>query len=67
NSEWVQKKPVATNGNDGALMGGFARIGNNEISVLVNDAERSGDIDPPGAQQALEVAEAALRKVEGKR
>ncbi|XP_038701874.1 ATP synthase epsilon chain, chloroplastic-like [Tripterygium wilfordii] len=29
-----------------ALMGGFARIGNNEITVLVNDAEKSIDIDP---------------------
>ena len=29
-----------------ALMGGFARIGNNEITVLVNDAEKGSDIDP---------------------
>ncbi|KAI7741217.1 hypothetical protein M8C21_031398, partial [Ambrosia artemisiifolia] len=29
-----------------ALMGGFARIGNNEITVLVNDAEKSSDINP---------------------
>ncbi|XP_052620191.1 ATP synthase subunit beta, chloroplastic-like [Lactuca sativa] len=50
-----------------ALMGGFARIGNNEITVLVNDAEKSGDIDPQEAQQTLEIAEAALRKAEGKR
>ncbi|KAD6454448.1 hypothetical protein E3N88_09154 [Mikania micrantha] len=32
-----------------ALMGGFARIGNNEITVLVNDAEKSSDIDPQEA------------------
>ncbi|KAK1406304.1 hypothetical protein QVD17_41597 [Tagetes erecta] len=50
-----------------ALMGGFARIGNNEITVLVNDAEKSSDIDPEEAQQTLEIAEAALRKAEGKR
>ncbi|KAK9662080.1 hypothetical protein RND81_O059700, partial [Saponaria officinalis] len=37
-----------------ALMGGFARIGNNEITVLVNDAEK-------------EIAEANLKKAEGKR
>ncbi|CAI9269403.1 unnamed protein product [Lactuca saligna] len=49
------------------LMGSFARIGNNEITVLVNDAEKSGDIDPQEAQQTLEIAEAALRKAEGKR
>ena len=38
-----------------------------EITVLVNDAEKSGDIDPQEAQQTLEIAEAALRKAEGKR
>nr|UDZ59363.1 ATP synthase CF1 epsilon subunit [Sagittaria montevidensis] len=49
------------------LMGGFARIGNNEITILGNDAEISRDIDPQEAQQALEVAEANLSKAEGKR
>ncbi|KAJ8427059.1 hypothetical protein Cgig2_006736 [Carnegiea gigantea] len=46
------------------LMGNFARIGNNEITVL---AESSSDIDPQEAQQSLEKAEAILRKAEGKR
>lgn len=50
-----------------ALMGGFARIGNNEITVLVNDAEKGSDIDPQEARQTLEIAEANLRKAEGKR
>ncbi|XP_040966352.1 NAD(P)H-quinone oxidoreductase subunit 5, chloroplastic [Gossypium hirsutum] len=50
-----------------ALMGGFARIGNNEITILVNDAKKGSDIDPQKAQQALEIAEANLRKAEGKR
>nr|YP_010273610.1 ATP synthase CF1 epsilon subunit [Dichondra micrantha]UKO32018.1 ATP synthase CF1 epsilon subunit [Dichondra micrantha]BDR61570.1 ATP synthase CF1 epsilon chain [Dichondra micrantha] len=50
-----------------ALMGGFARIGNNEITILVNDAERDSDIDPQEAQQTLDIAEANLRKAEGKR
>ncbi|XP_061342755.1 ATP synthase epsilon chain, chloroplastic [Gastrolobium bilobum] len=50
-----------------ALMGGFARIGNNEIIVLVNDAERGSDIDPQEAQQTLELAEANLNKAKGKR
>nr|YP_009751744.1 CF1 subunit epsilon [Herpetospermum pedunculosum]QIT04477.1 CF1 subunit epsilon [Herpetospermum pedunculosum]QJR52962.1 ATP synthase CF1 epsilon subunit [Herpetospermum pedunculosum]WOC30537.1 ATP synthase CF1 epsilon subunit [Herpetospermum pedunculosum] len=57
--------------NDGwltmALMGGFARIGNNEVTVLVNDAEKASDIDPQEAQQTLEIAEANLRKAQGKR
>nr|YP_009117681.1 ATP synthase CF1 epsilon subunit [Acorus gramineus]AJE71223.1 ATP synthase CF1 epsilon subunit [Acorus gramineus]UZC29571.1 ATP synthase CF1 epsilon subunit [Acorus calamus] len=50
-----------------ALMGGFARIGNNEITVLGNDAEMGTDIDPQEAQRALEIAEANLSKAEGKR
>nr|YP_009973752.1 ATP synthase CF1 epsilon subunit [Ruppia brevipedunculata]QHB79429.1 ATP synthase CF1 epsilon subunit [Ruppia sinensis]QNH93559.1 ATP synthase CF1 epsilon subunit [Ruppia brevipedunculata]WDD57516.1 ATP synthase CF1 epsilon subunit [Ruppia mongolica] len=50
-----------------ALMGGFARIGNNEITVLGNDAEMSTDIDPQEAQQALEIAETNLSRAEGKR
>ncbi|KAB2053388.1 hypothetical protein ERO13_A12G175900v2 [Gossypium hirsutum] len=50
-----------------ALMGGFAKIDNNEITILVNDAEKGSDIDPQEAHQALEIAEANLRKAEGKR
>nr|YP_010258704.1 ATP synthase CF1 epsilon subunit [Heliciopsis lobata]UIX22866.1 ATP synthase CF1 epsilon subunit [Heliciopsis lobata] len=50
-----------------ALMGGFARIGNNEITILVNDAERGGEIDPQEAQRTLEIAEANLSRAEGKR
>ncbi|GJV89251.1 lysine-specific demethylase REF6 [Tanacetum coccineum] len=43
------------------------RGGNNEITVLVNDAEKSVDIVPQEAQQILEIAKAALRKAQGKR
>nr|YP_009528806.1 ATP synthase CF1 epsilon subunit [Dioscorea alata]YP_010157885.1 ATP synthase CF1 epsilon subunit [Dioscorea persimilis]YP_010361753.1 ATP synthase CF1 epsilon subunit [Dioscorea brevipetiolata]YP_010361839.1 ATP synthase CF1 epsilon subunit [Dioscorea depauperata]YP_010361925.1 ATP synthase CF1 epsilon subunit [Dioscorea glabra]YP_010625863.1 ATP synthase CF1 epsilon subunit [Dioscorea fordii]AYI69202.1 ATP synthase CF1 epsilon subunit [Dioscorea alata]QGQ61647.1 ATP synthase CF1 epsilon len=50
-----------------ALMGGFARIGNNEITILGNDAEINTDIDPQEAQQTLEIAEANLSRAEGKR
>nr|AEX93648.1 ATP synthase CF1 epsilon chain [Dichelostemma capitatum] len=50
-----------------ALMGGFARISNNEITILGNDAEMNTDIDPEEAQQALEIAEANLSKARGKR
>nr|YP_009450049.1 ATP synthase CF1 epsilon subunit [Burmannia cryptopetala]ANK36246.1 ATP synthase CF1 epsilon subunit [Burmannia cryptopetala] len=49
------------------IMGGFARIGNNAISILGNDAEISTDIDPQEAQQALQMAETNLSKAEGKR
>jgi len=48
-------------------MGGFARIGNNEITVLVNEVESGSDIDPHEAQQTLEKAEAIFRKAKGKR
>nr|YP_010193628.1 ATP synthase CF1 epsilon subunit [Zostera japonica]QZQ52848.1 ATP synthase CF1 epsilon subunit [Zostera japonica] len=50
-----------------ALMGGFARIGNNEITILGNDAEMSTDIDPQEAKKALEIAKTNLSKAEGKR
>nr|UEE86988.1 ATP synthase CF1 epsilon subunit [Paris rugosa]UEE87675.1 ATP synthase CF1 epsilon subunit [Paris rugosa] len=50
-----------------ALMGGFARIGNNEITILGNDAEISTDIDPQEAQKTLEIAEANLSRAEGKK
>nr|ADD31462.1 ATP synthase CF1 epsilon subunit protein [Phoradendron leucarpum] len=50
-----------------ALMGGFARIGNNDITVLVNDAEKSSDIDPQEARHTLEISEEQLKKAEGKR
>nr|QTI91395.1 ATP synthase CF1 epsilon subunit [Ferocactus setispinus] len=49
------------------LMGGFATIGDDEIIVLVSEAESGSDIDPQEAQQTLEKAEANLRKAEGKR
>nr|XP_016497714.1 PREDICTED: ATP synthase epsilon chain, chloroplastic-like [Nicotiana tabacum] len=50
-----------------ALMSGFARIGNNEITVLVNDEEKGSDFDPQEAQQTLELAEANVKKAEGRR
>ena len=34
---------------------------------LVNEAEKGSDIDPQEAQQTLEIAEANLKKAEGKR
>ncbi|KAF3677332.1 ATP synthase epsilon chain, chloroplastic [Capsicum annuum] len=50
-----------------ALMDGFARIGNNEITISVNNAEKDSDIDPQEAQQTLEIAEANMKKAEGRR
>nr|YP_009131154.1 ATP synthase CF1 epsilon subunit [Erodium absinthoides]YP_009131190.1 ATP synthase CF1 epsilon subunit [Erodium absinthoides]AIA26367.1 ATP synthase CF1 epsilon subunit [Erodium absinthoides]AIA26402.1 ATP synthase CF1 epsilon subunit [Erodium absinthoides] len=45
-----------------AVMGGFARIVNNEIMVFAHDAERGSDIDPQEAQQTLQIAEDHLKK-----
>ncbi|CAH1431929.1 unnamed protein product [Lactuca virosa] len=45
-----------------ALMGGFARIGNNEITVLVNDAERKVVTMITRSSANSEIAEAALSK-----
>lgn len=41
NDQWVRM----------TLMGGFARIGKNEITILVNDVKNTGNIKPQKAQQ----------------
>lgn len=46
-----------------APMGGFARMDNNEIIILVKDS----DIDPQEAQQTLEKVKAIVKKAEGRR
>nr|QYB22542.1 ATP synthase CF1 epsilon subunit [Sequoiadendron giganteum]BBN66950.1 ATP synthase CF1 epsilon chain [Sequoiadendron giganteum] len=50
-----------------ALMGGFAKIDNNEITLLVNNAERGIDIDFQEAQESFRLAKADLARAEGKR
>nr|YP_010760144.1 ATP synthase CF1 epsilon subunit [Cuscuta vandevenderi]WEY30082.1 ATP synthase CF1 epsilon subunit [Cuscuta vandevenderi] len=50
-----------------ALMGGVARIANNAITILVNDAERGSDIHCQEAQETLEIAETKFKKAEGTR
>nr|YP_009240175.1 ATP synthase CF1 epsilon chain [Sciadopitys verticillata]AMO00700.1 ATP synthase CF1 epsilon chain [Sciadopitys verticillata]BAK86699.1 ATP synthase CF1 epsilon chain [Sciadopitys verticillata]BAW34594.1 ATP synthase CF1 epsilon chain [Sciadopitys verticillata]BCK60763.1 ATP synthase CF1 epsilon chain [Sciadopitys verticillata] len=47
-----------------ALMGGFAKIKNNFITILANGAERSIDIDPQEAQEAFRIAKADLAQAE---
>jgi F-type H+-transporting ATPase subunit epsilon len=47
------------------LWSGFARIVNNEIIILGNDAELGSGIDPEEAQHALEIVEADLINTEG--
>jgi F-type H+-transporting ATPase subunit epsilon len=50
-----------------ALMGGFVKIDNDRIIVLVNNAERDVDIDLKEAQETFKVAKADLARAEGKR
>jgi F0F1-type ATP synthase epsilon subunit len=47
------------------LWSGFARIVNNEIIILGNDAELDSDIDSEEAQHAFEIAKANLSRAEG--
>ena len=46
------------------LMGGFALIKNNEVTILVNEAELASDINADEAQQTLMDAEEAFNKAE---
>nr|YP_009315352.1 ATP synthase CF1 subunit epsilon [Yamadaella caenomyce]SCW23807.1 ATP synthase CF1 subunit epsilon [Yamadaella caenomyce] len=42
------------------LLGGFAEVENNTITILVNGAEEANDIDPNEAQRSLEEASNVL-------
>jgi F-type H+-transporting ATPase subunit epsilon len=47
-----------------ALMGGFAEVEANEVTILVNAAERGDTIDREAARVAYSEAEARLNKVD---
>jgi F-type H+-transporting ATPase subunit epsilon len=47
-----------------ALMGGFAEIENNEVTILVNSAERGDSIDREAAQAEYAEAEARYNQVQ---
>jgi len=47
-----------------ALMGGFAEIENDEVTILVNGAEKADTIDKDKAKAALNEAESRLNKVQ---
>lgn len=47
-----------------ALMGGFAEVEANEVTILVNSAERGSDINLDDAKAALSEAEAQLNKAQ---
>nr|YP_009426866.1 ATP synthase CF1 epsilon subunit [Hymenasplenium unilaterale]ASU95567.1 ATP synthase CF1 epsilon subunit [Hymenasplenium unilaterale] len=50
-----------------ALMGGFAMIEDNQVTILVNEAERATEIDPDEAQRIFQMAQADSAKAEGKK
>nr|QHB79076.1 ATP synthase CF1 epsilon subunit [Diplazium sibiricum] len=50
-----------------ALMGGFAMIDNNRVTILVNEAERATEIDPDEARRTFQMAQADSAKAEGKK
>ena len=47
-----------------ALMGGFAEVDGNEVTVLVNGAELAAEIDPAQAERELEAATQAFAAYE---
>nr|YP_009380041.1 ATP synthase CF1 epsilon chain [Chamaecyparis formosensis]BAX56569.1 ATP synthase CF1 epsilon chain [Chamaecyparis formosensis]BCA77469.1 ATP synthase CF1 epsilon chain [Chamaecyparis formosensis]BCA77552.1 ATP synthase CF1 epsilon chain [Chamaecyparis formosensis]BCA77635.1 ATP synthase CF1 epsilon chain [Chamaecyparis formosensis]BCA77723.1 ATP synthase CF1 epsilon chain [Chamaecyparis formosensis] len=63
----VMKIRLNTQWSTMALMGGFAKIDNNEITLLVNNAERGIDIDLQEAQENFRLAKADRARAEGKR
>ncbi|KAI5057276.1 hypothetical protein GOP47_0027291 [Adiantum capillus-veneris] len=50
-----------------APMGGFATIDNNQVTILVNEAERASEIDPEEAPKFFQTAQAELAEAEGRR
>nr|YP_009701076.1 ATP synthase CF1 epsilon subunit [Parasitaxus usta]QEQ14281.1 ATP synthase CF1 epsilon subunit [Parasitaxus usta] len=50
-----------------ALMGGFAKIDDNNVTVLVNNAERGIDIDLQEAREYFRIAKADLARTQDKR
>lgn len=48
-----------------ALMGGFAEVENDEVTILVNAAERGDKIDKETARTAYTEAESLLNQVQG--
>lgn len=51
--------------NSYAIIGGFALIKDNQVTILANEAESAENIDSEEAQSALEIAKANLEKAEG--
>lgn len=50
-----------------ALMGGFAMIDNNQMTILVNEAEKAVDIDLEQAREAFQAAQSSLTEANGRK
>nr|YP_009193420.1 ATPase epsilon subunit [Takakia lepidozioides]UPM51646.1 ATPase epsilon subunit [Takakia lepidozioides] len=50
-----------------ALMGGFAMIDNNRMTILVNEAEKAIEIDPREAQDTFQMARDKLAQAGGRK
>nr|YP_009646017.1 AtpE [Ulota bruchii]YP_010189089.1 AtpE [Ulota hutchinsiae]QBX99149.1 AtpE [Ulota bruchii]QZJ48041.1 AtpE [Ulota hutchinsiae] len=50
-----------------ALMGGFAMIDNNQMTILVNEAEKANEINLQEAQEAFQIAQAKLSQANGRK
>lgn len=50
-----------------ALMGGFAMIESNQLTILVNEAEKASDIDPEEARQTFESAQETLNNAKNRK
>jgi len=63
----VMKLRVANKWSAVALMGGFAQIDQNQITILVNEAEKAADIDSQEAQEAFTNAQSMNYQAVGKK
>ncbi len=59
----VLRALIDGNWNSIALMGGFAEVESNDVTVLVNSAELGSKIDPSSAEKDLEQASAKLSQL----
>lgn len=50
-----------------ALMGGFAMIDSNQVTILVNEAEEGNQIDLKNAQENFQLAQQNLLQAKGKK
>jgi len=50
-----------------ALMGGFAMIDNNQMTILVNEVEKANEINFQKAQENFQMAQDKLAQAEGRK